>query len=156
MVWQQHHSVLRKSRDRRRVCIIRSCQVIRDFAFTQDKIAHIKASPVTEKHQVCHLVPIWEDSLCKKGKTATECDRDKTQCKDKTPSVFPKSHVEKYPHRKKGGDSLNNMKVTIRSAAVTLKTAVRLKRGSFLKHLSPVWDVNHRFVTECGSMVLHR
>lgn len=175
MVWQQHHSVLRKSRDRRLVCIIRSCQVIRDFAFTQDKIAHIKASPITEKHQVCHLVPIWEDSLCKKGKTATECDRDKTQCKDKTPSVFPKSHVEKYPCviERRGGeerrwfyillfqrenslDSLNNMKVTIRSAAVTLKTAVRLKRGSFLKHLSPVWDVNHRFVTECGSMVLHR
>lgn len=106
MVWQQHHSVLRKSRDRRLVCIIRSCQVIRDFAFTQDKIAHIKASPITEKHQVCHLVPIWEDSLCKKGKTATECDRDKTQCKDKTPSVFPKSHVEKYPcviERRGGG-----------------------------------------------------
>lgn len=97
MVWQQHHSVLRKSRDRRLVCIIRSCQVIRDFAFTQDKITHIKASPMPEKHQVCHLVPIWEDSLCKKGKAATQCDRDKTQCKDKTPSVFPKSHVEKYP-----------------------------------------------------------
>lgn len=106
MVWQQHHSVLRKSRDRRLVCIIRSCQVIRDFAFTQDKITHIKASPMTEKHQVCHLVPIWEDSLCKKGKTATECDRDKTQCKDKTPSVFPKIHVEKYPcviERRGGG-----------------------------------------------------
>lgn len=49
-----------------------------------------------------------------------------------------------------------HMKVTIRSAAVTLKTAVRLKQGSFLRHLSPVWDVSHSFVTECGSMVLHR